>query len=104
MKKKVVQNNAAAVRLISDSDMKRPAYKLIYCIITAFLVLMCMMTTLAVNTPPVGISMYTVNTILDVPLKDYCKEMVPFLIATMLMVLTLAFTPEVIMFLPELFF
>lgn len=67
-------------------------------------VLMCMMTTLAVNTPPVGISMYTVNTILDVPLKDYCKEMVPFLIATMLMVLTLAFTPEVIMFLPELFF
>ena len=46
MKKKVVQNNAAAVRLISDSDMKRPAYKLIYCIITAFLVFMCMLTIL----------------------------------------------------------
>jgi len=67
-------------------------------------VLMCMMTTLAVNTPPVGLSLYTVCGILDVPLKDYVKEMIPFLLATMLMVLALVFMPNVIMFLPNLVF
>lgn len=67
-------------------------------------VLMCMMTTLAVNTPPVGLSLYTVCGILDVPLKDYVKEMIPFLIATMIMVLALVFMPNVIMFLPNLVF
>jgi len=67
-------------------------------------VLMCMMTTLAVNTPPVGMSMYTVNTILDVSLAEYTREMVPFLIATMIMVLALVFMPNLIMFLPNLVF
>lgn len=67
-------------------------------------VLMCMMTTLAVNTPPVGISLYTVCGILDCPLKDYVREMTPFLIASMVMVLTLVFIPNLIMFLPNLIF
>jgi tripartite ATP-independent transporter DctM subunit len=67
-------------------------------------VLMCMMTTLAVNTPPVGMSMYTVNTILDCSLVEYTREMVPFLVATMIMVLGLVFLPNIIMFLPNLLF
>lgn len=67
-------------------------------------VLMCMMTTLAVNTPPVGMSMYTVNTILECDLGEYTREMVPFLVATMIMVLVLVFLPQVTMFLPNLLF
>jgi tripartite ATP-independent transporter DctM subunit len=67
-------------------------------------VLMCMMTTLAVNTPPVGMSMYTVNTILDVDLAEYTREMIPFLLATMLMMMALVFLPNITMLLPNLLF
>lgn len=67
-------------------------------------VLMCMMTTMAVNTPPVGISLYTVCGIMDCSLKEYTREMIPFLIATMIMVLSLVFVPNITMFLPDLVF
>ncbi len=50
MKKRIAEKNDAAaavsVRLISDSDIKRPVYKMIYCLIIVFLVFMCMMTIL----------------------------------------------------------
>lgn len=50
MKKKDIKkkNVAASVstRLISDSDIKRPVYKVIYSLIIIFLVFMCMMTIL----------------------------------------------------------
>lgn len=50
MKKRIAKNNSAAAavctRLISDSDIKRPVYKMIYCLIIVFLVFMCMMTIL----------------------------------------------------------
>jgi multiple sugar transport system permease protein len=39
-------NESVSTRLISDSDMKRPIYKIIYVLIVAFLVGMCMMTIL----------------------------------------------------------
>ncbi len=67
-------------------------------------VLMCMMTTMAVNTPPVGISLYTVCGIMDCSLKEYTREMIPFLIDTMIMVLSLVFVPNITMFLPDLVF
>lgn len=67
-------------------------------------VLMCMMTTMAVNTPPVGISLYTVCGILDCSLKEYVREMIPFLVAAMIMVLALVFIPDLVMFLPNLIF
>lgn len=50
MKKRIAENNNAAAavstRLIGDSDIKRPVYKMIYCLIIVFLVFMCMMTIL----------------------------------------------------------
>ena len=39
-------NESVSTRLISDSDMKRPVYKIIYFLIIAFLVGMCMLTIL----------------------------------------------------------
>lgn len=45
MKTKKV-NESVSTRLISDSDIKRPVYKIIYALIFAFLILMCMMTIL----------------------------------------------------------
>ncbi len=67
-------------------------------------VLMCMMTTLAINTPPVGISLYTVTNILECPLDEYVREMYPFIAVTVLMVFALIFVPNLIMFLPNLLF
>ena len=50
MKKRIAENNNAAAavstQLIGDSDIKRPVYKMIYCLIIVFLVFMCMMTIL----------------------------------------------------------
>ena len=63
--------------------------------------LMCVIVTMGVNTPPVGMSMYTVNTILDCSLQEYTKSMIPFLAAILLAIGLLAFLPDVVLFLPR---
>lgn len=55
-------------------------------------------------TPPVGIAMYTVCDILDIDLKDYIIESIPFFIATMVEVAIMLFMPQIVMFLPNLIF
>ncbi|MBE6907805.1 TRAP transporter large permease [Marasmitruncus massiliensis] len=66
--------------------------------------LMCTIVTMGVNTPPVGMSMYTVNTILGCSLEEYSKSMVPFLAAILLAMGLLAFFPNVVLFLPNLLY
>lgn len=55
-------------------------------------------------TPPVGIAMYTVCDILDIDLKDYIIESIPFFVATMVEVAIMLFMPQIVMFLPNLIF
>ena len=55
-------------------------------------------------TPPVGIAMYTVCDILDIDLKDYIIESIPFFVATMVEVAVILFMPQIVMFLPNLIF
>jgi tripartite ATP-independent transporter DctM subunit len=59
---------------------------------------------LGLVTPPVGVSMYTVCSILDCPLEDYIKESVPFIAAIVLVDLLLIFFPDIVLFLPNLVF
>lgn len=66
--------------------------------------LMCTIVTMGVNTPPVGMSMYTVNTILGCSLQEYTKEMIPFITAILMAIGLLAFFPDIVLFLPNLFF
>ena len=66
--------------------------------------LMCTIVTMGVNTPPVGMSMYTVNTILGCSLQEYTKEMIPFITAILAAIGLLAFFPDVVLLLPNLFF
>ncbi len=66
--------------------------------------LMCTVVTMGVNTPPVGMSMYTVNTILDCSLEEYSKSMIPFLTAILLAMGLLAFFPNAVLFLPNLLY
>ena len=55
-------------------------------------------------TPPVGVSMYTVCSILDCPLEDYIKECIPFIAAIVLVDILLIFFPDIVLFLPNLVF
>lgn len=67
---------------------------------------MVMTTTINLSncTPPVGLSMYTVNSILGCSLNEYMKEMVPWLITFLIAVLFVAYCPGAFMWLQNLLY
>ena len=69
-----------------------------------FGLIMMLMVTLGLVTPPVGVSMYTVCSILDCPVENYVKECIPFLIAIVIVDIILIFFPDLILFVPDLIF
>lgn len=69
-----------------------------------FGLILCTVVTLGNCTPPVGLSMFTVNSILDCSLQEYCKEMVPWLITFLLSVVIIILVPGPFMYLQEAFF
>lgn len=69
-----------------------------------FGLVMMLMVTLGLVTPPVGISMYTVCSILDCPLEKYIKTSIPFIGAILLVDALIIFFPDIVLFLPNLIF
>jgi len=69
-----------------------------------FGLIMCTTITMGLLTPPVGISMYAVCTILECPTSEYLREIAPFLITVILELTFLVFFPGVVLFLPRLLF
>jgi TRAP-type C4-dicarboxylate transport system permease large subunit len=69
-----------------------------------FGLVMMLMVTLGLVTPPVGVSMYTVCSILDCPLEKYVKASIPFITAIILVDIIIIFFPEICLFLPNLVF
>jgi len=69
-----------------------------------FGILMMTIVTLGSMTPPVGVAMYTVCSLLDCRIEDYVRESLPFVAAILLLVLTLLFFPGLVLFLPDLAF
>jgi len=69
-----------------------------------FGIVMMLVVVLGLVTPPVGISMYTVCSILDCPLEKYLKESIPFIAAILLANLLFILFPEIVLFLPNLVF
>jgi tripartite ATP-independent transporter DctM subunit len=65
-----------------------------------------MMTTITMGsfTPPVGVVIYAVCSILEVPLKDYLKESIPFLICVLVLVALMVVFPQIVLFLPNLIY
>ena len=55
-------------------------------------------------TPPVGVVMYTVCDLIDVKVKDFTKESLPFYLVLVLNLLLIVVFPQIIMFLPNLLF
>ncbi len=69
-----------------------------------FGLIFCTVVTLGNCTPPVGLSMFTVNSIMDCSLQEYCKEMVPWLATFLLSVVIIILVPGPFMYLQEAFF
>jgi len=67
-----------------------------------FGLLMMTLVTFGGMTPPVGISMYTVCGILRCPFTDYSRELVPFAVAVLTVVLGIIFFPTIVLFLPNM--
>ncbi len=69
-----------------------------------FGILMMTIVTLGSMTPPVGVCMFTVCSLLDTPIGEFVRESAPFLIAIVSLVAVLLFFPSLVLFLPNLAF
>jgi tripartite ATP-independent transporter DctM subunit len=69
-----------------------------------FGVLMMILVTLGSMTPPVGVALYTVCSLLDCTIDEYFKEALPFLAAVIVLVFLLIFFPDLVLFIPRLVF
>ena len=66
-----------------------------------FGILMMTIVTLGSMTPPVGVAMYTVCSLLDCPVEEYIVESIPFVATVIILVLVLALWPGLVLFLPN---
>ena len=55
-------------------------------------------------TPPVGVTMYTVCSILKCPVDEYVKGIIPFLLAVLAVLVLMILFPQTVLFLPNLIF
>jgi TRAP-type C4-dicarboxylate transport system permease large subunit len=64
-------------------------------------ILNCSIGTL---TPPLGTVMFTTCTIINVPVKDFIREVMPFWMVLIAALLLVTFVPQISLFLPDLVF
>ena len=69
-----------------------------------FGIVMSIVVTMGILTPPVGVAMYIVNGILGVPMIEYVKEAIPWVIVVITTVVILFTFPNVILFFPKLIY
>lgn len=55
-------------------------------------------------TPPFGSMMFTVCSITKTPIIEFIKEVIPFIIALLIVLLIITYSPQLVMFLPNLLF
>jgi C4-dicarboxylate transporter DctM subunit len=55
-------------------------------------------------TPPVAVVMYVVNSIANITVEEFIKELTPFLMILIAVLLVITYFPPLVMFLPNLFF
>lgn len=69
-----------------------------------FGVLMMTVVTSGIMTPPVGIALYTTSTIMECKPEETARECVPFYLAMGIVILIIAFFPDLTTFLPRLIY
>ncbi|WP_338818934.1 Sialic acid TRAP transporter permease protein SiaT [Moorella thermoacetica] len=67
-----------------------------------FGIIMAIMIQIGGITPPVGVNMYTVCSLGNIPIEDFVKESLPFLLALMILIAILIAFPKLSLFLPGL--
>lgn len=69
-----------------------------------FGILFCTIITMGNMTPPVGLAMYAVCSIMGIRTSEYVREMWPWLATVVVMVSILIFFPDLVLFLPRILF
>lgn len=66
-----------------------------------FGIIFCLMLTIGLCTPPVGMLLFVTSNISKVPLAKLSKSIWPFVASAMVVVLLLTFIPQLVMFIPN---
>lgn len=66
-----------------------------------FGIIFCLMLTIGLCTPPVGMLLFVTSNISKVPLAKLSKSIWPFVAAAMVVVLLMTFFPQIVMFIPN---
>lgn len=69
-----------------------------------FGILMMSIVTLGSMTPPVGVAMYAVCSLMNVRIEDYTIEAIPFVATIVALIVALLFLPDVVLWLPRMAF
>ena len=62
----------------------------------------CIMLTIGLVTPPVGMTLFVTSNITKIPLEKISRPLLPFIIAALAVTLLIAFVPQIVLFLPNL--
>lgn len=69
-----------------------------------FGIVMSIVVTTGILTPPVGVAMYTICGVLECKMQDFLKESAPFLIAVLIEVVLLCVFPDLVLWAPKLMY
>lgn len=67
-----------------------------------FGIVFCVMTIIGFITPPVGTTLFVTSNVTGIPFVRICKEIWPFAIGSMIIIVALAYMPDVVLWLPRL--
>lgn len=67
-----------------------------------FGIIFCLMMTVALITPPVGMLLFVTSNVAKIQLSTLYKSIFPFAVAAMIITFALAYLPDIVMFLPRL--
>ena len=68
-----------------------------------FAVLMCVILTVGLATPPMGVVLFLAATMTNTSVEVLAKELAPFLLTHIVVIFLLAYIPELTLFIPRLF-
>ena len=67
-----------------------------------FGVIYCLLITIGLVTPPVGMTLFVTSNVSGISFTKICKSVIPFAVAAMLVTIALAYLPDVVLFIPNL--
>ncbi len=62
----------------------------------------CIMLTIGLVTPPIGMTLFVTSNVTHIPLVRISKQLLPFLVAAFVVTLIIAFIPQTVMFVPNM--